>query len=169
MRDIERFNLMWLCSAMTAPLDSNQLYYFDGLGKIFFSSKPSLNMKSDIELFDMVDLIILPPLSADIRERLAEIDLENSEIVEIPRLNVQDKVSVQLLFLSKFPGVIHEESLRLAAEKQEDVSGFVLDEVLRRIETLAPMEPYWEDFKLKTIQYYLEKFTGVIGITLRML
>jgi len=76
---------------------------------------------------------------------------------------------VQLLFLSEFPGVIHEEKLRLAAEQQQDVQGFVLDLVFDENDTLSPMAPYWDDFKLKTIQYYLEKFTGLIGIILKML
>lgn len=169
MTDIERFNLLWLCNAMTAPVNFEEVYYFDGRSKKFFSSKPSLTDPVETEFYDMVGLTMLPSLSVDIRERMAEIDSEHSEIVEIPRLNVQDKVAVQLLFLSKFPGVIHEEELRLAAEKQADKFGFVLDEVLKHMETLAPMEPYWEDFKLKTIQYYLEKFTGLVGITLRML
>jgi hypothetical protein len=33
---------------------------------------------------------------------------------------------------------------------------------------LLPLSGYWEDFKLKTIQYYLEKFTGIIGIASKM-
>jgi hypothetical protein len=73
------------------------------------------------------------------------------------------------LFLSNFPGVIHEEVLRLAAEKQRDADGFVLDVLLDKDETVTPMMPYWEDFKLKTIQFYLEKFTGLTGITLKLL
>jgi len=169
MTDIERFNLLWLCNAMTAPVNTEDLFFFDGRSKKFFLSKPSLIDPLENELYDMVGLTMLPSLSVDIRKRLADLDSEHSEIVEIPRLNVQDKVAVQLLFLSKFAGVIHGEALRLAAEKQGDKFGFVLDEVLTHMETLAPMEPYWEDFKLKTIQYYLEKFTGLVGITLRML
>jgi hypothetical protein len=94
---------------------------------------------------------------------------EASDIVEIPRLTLQDKIAVQLLFLSNFPGVIYEEGLRLAAEKQKNIYGFVLDVVLEKDELLAPMIPYWEDFKLKTIQYYLEKFTGIIGVALKIL
>jgi hypothetical protein len=53
--------------------------------------------------------------------------------------------------------------------KQPDKNGFVLDVVMAENVMLPPMVPYWEDFKCKTIQYYLEKFTGVIGITLKML
>jgi hypothetical protein len=34
---------------------------------------------------------------------------------------------------------------------------------------LPPMLPYWDDFKQMTIQYYLEKFTGLIGIDLKMI
>lgn len=162
MTDLERFNLFWLCHAMTAPLKSEDLYYYDAQTKKFFTSKPS-------GLFDMVDLAVISPIATDLLERMADIDSEASEIVEIPRLNVQDKVAVQLLFLSKFPGVIHEEALRLAAEKQRDTDGFVLDALLDKGDVLAPMLPYWDDFKLKTIQFYLEKFTGLTGIALRLL
>jgi len=169
MTDIERFNLFWLSHAMTAPAVTEELYYFDGVNKKFFSAKPSLPDPGKTELFDMVDLPIIANLSAELLKRLADLDSEHSEIAEIPRLNVQDKIAVQLLFLSKFPGIVHEEAVRLAAEKQGDVYGFVLDELLNQGDVLAPMEPYWENFKLKTIQYYLEKYTGLIGITQKML
>ena len=162
MTDIERFNLFWLCHAMTAPAIAEETYYFDGQTKKFITAKPS-------GLFDMVDLPLIDPLAVDIGKRMADINSTVSQIVEIPRLNVQDKVAVQLLFLSKFPGVIHEDKLRIAAEKQQDMQGFVLDVVLNQNDTLEPMAPYWDDFKLKTIQYYLEKFTGLVGITLKML
>jgi len=147
---------------MTAPVKSEELYYYDARTKKSFTTKPS-------GLFDMVDLPVMPTIATDLLERMADIDSEASEIVEIPRLNVQDKVAVQLLFLSKFQGVIHEEALKLAAKKQQDAYGFVLDVVLGKGNALAPMVPYWDDFKLKTIQFYLEKFTGLIGITLRLL
>jgi hypothetical protein len=162
MTDIERFNLFWLCRAMTAPVKSKESYYYDARTKRFFVSKLA-------GLFDMIDLSMTAPEAEALLKRIADIGSEASEIVEIPRLNLQDKVAVQLLFLSKFPGVIHEEALRLAAEKQQDTGGFVLDTVLGREDVLGPMAPYWEDFKLKTIQYYLEKFTGLTGITLKML
>jgi hypothetical protein len=162
MTDIERFNLFWLCHAMTAPVIAEESYYFDGQTKKFFTARPD-------GLYDMIDLPLTSPLAETIKERLTDIDSEASEIVEIPRLNVQDKVAVQLLFLSKFPGVIHEEKLTLAVEQQVDAYGFVLDVVLDENDVLSPMAPYWDDFKLKTIQYYLEKFTGLTGITLKML
>jgi len=162
MTDLERFNLFWLCGAMTAAVKSRERYYYDARTGKFFAAGPS-------GLADMLDLPLAGPAAADIPERLADIDSETSEIVEIPRLNVQDKVAVQLSFLSRFAGVIHEESLRSDAEKQEDADGFVLDVVLVRNGVLAPMLPYWDDFKLKTIQYYLEKFTGLTGIALKLL
>jgi len=162
MTNIERFNLFWLCHAMTAPAIAEESYYFDGQTKKFFTAKSS-------GLFDMVDLPLIPPMAQDLAKRMAEIDSETSEIVEIPRLNVQDKIAVQLLFLSKFPGTIHEKRLRLAAEQQPDAYGFILDVDLDKNEVRSPIGPYWNDFKLKTIQYYLEKFTGLTGITLKML
>lgn len=161
MTDIERFNLYWLCHAMTAPAMAKELYYYDSLTKKFFFEKSGA-------LFDMVELPMLSPQAEDLIDRLADIDTEASAIVEIPRLNVRDKVSIQLLFLSKLPGIIHEESLRISAEQQEDAPGFMLDKLEAMDPALAPMLPYWEDFKLKTVQYYLEKFTGIIGITSKM-
>jgi hypothetical protein len=160
MTDIERFNLYWLCHAMTVPAAAEEIYYYDGFTKKFFVERSGI-------LFDMVDLPIMEP--DEFEERLMVIDSEASEIVEIPRLNVQDNVSVQLLFLSNFPNIIHEEGLRLMVEKQPDRKGFLLDVLLGENDALAPMVPYWDDFKLKTIQYYLEKYTGVIGITLKMI
>jgi|GEM_PF-2650115 len=162
MTDIERFNLYWLCHAMTVPVAATEIYYYDSFTKKFFVQKTGI-------LFDMVDLPLIAEQAADFSKRLAAIDSEASEMVEIPRLNVLDKVSIQLLFLTKFPGVIHEEKLMLSAEQQRDVPGFVLDKLEAIDEALTPMAPYWEDFKLKTIQYYLERFTGIIGITLKMI
>lgn len=161
MTDIERFNLYWLCLAMTAPVAAIERYYYDSATKKFFVEKAGI-------LSDMLDLQLVPAQTEDLEKRLRDLDTEASQIVEIPRLNVQDKVSVQLLFLSKFPGIIHEEALRLEAEQQPDARGFVLDKLEAMDSALSPMAAYWEDFKLKTVQYYLEKFTGIIGITSRM-
>lgn len=161
MTDLERFNLYWLCHAMTAPAAAKEQYYYDGFTKKFFVQKSGL-------LFDMVGLPLMTAQAEGLFKRLAAIDNEASVIVEIPRLNVRDKVSVQLLFLSKFPGIIHEEKLRTEAEQQQDLSGFLLDNLEFIDPALSPMLGYWEDFKLKTVQYYLEKFTGIIGITSKM-
>jgi hypothetical protein len=162
MTDLQRFNLYWLCNAMTAPTGSEDLYYYDGLTKKFFVLSSSV-------LLDMIGLCLPDGQAVELRKRLADIDSEASGIVGIPRLNIQDKVAVQLLFLSKFPGIVHEEKLRLAAEKQTDAQGFVLDKLEAMDEALAPVLPYWDDFKMKTIQYYLERFTGITGITQKML
>src|ERR1700759_1478935 len=99
MTDIERFNLFWLCHAMTAPSKTDEFYYYDGQTRRFFTLNAAF-------LFDMVDL---PIKDADLVERLAAIDTPASDIVEIPRLNLQDIIAIQLLFLSEFPGVIHKE------------------------------------------------------------
>jgi len=162
MTDLEQFNLFWLCYAMTAPVAAEERYYFDGLTKLLFEDKQQA-------LFDMVGLPLSDPIAEDLKNRMDAIDAEASQLVEIPRLNVQDKIAVQLLFLSKFPNIIYEEELRLSSEQQQDAYGFVLDTLDKRNADLAPMLPYWDDFKLKTIQYYLEKYTGLIGITLKML
>lgn len=119
-------------------------------------------------LLSMIDLPITGSERTEILRRIEHIDSNCSEIVEIPPLNIADKVAVQLLFLSKFLGITYEEQLRLDVEQQRDDYRFVLDILLNTNDLLAPMPPYWEDFKLKTIQHYLEKFTRVVGISLRL-
>lgn len=114
----------------------------------------------------MIDLHLPEPSFTDISTRLAGIDSESSEVVEIPRLNVQEKVSIQLVFLSKTPGFIHNENFRIAAEQHQDASGFKLDGTFAGHQPTASL---WENFKMKTIQYYLEKYTGLIGITSKSL
>ncbi|SDE00590.1 hypothetical protein SAMN05216464_103309 [Mucilaginibacter pineti] len=130
MTDIKRFKLYWLCHAMTAPVKSEYLYYYDAQTRKFFASRSGI-------LLDMIDLPVIEP--AALLKRLADENSDASEIVEIPRLDVPDKVSVQLLFLSNFPGVIHEDALKLAVEKQPDKNGFVLDVVLGENVVLAPL------------------------------
>jgi hypothetical protein len=98
MTDLERLNLFWLCHAMTAPVKSDELYYYDGRTKRFFTVKGP-------GLFDMVGLSIVGPEATELLARFADIDSETSEIVEIPRLNVQDKVAVQL-WLWKNSGIL---------------------------------------------------------------
>jgi len=169
MTDLEQFNLFWLCHAMTAPSKCGEAYYYDAGTKRFFYSKLVVPDPGKVELFDMIDLALPANVAADLLVRLVAVDSAGSEIVEIPRLNVQDKVSVQLLFLSNFTGIVHEEELRLDVEQQPDVYGFVLDVLLVNNKPLAPVLPYWDNFKLKTIQYYLEKFTGLAGITSKLL
>lgn len=153
---------------MTASVSCEEHYYYDGDSKKFFYTMQASIDTDDRLLLSMIDLPITGSERTELLRRIEHIDSNCSEIVEIPRLNVQDKVGVQLLFLSKFSGIHHEEELRLAVEQQKDNYGFVLDIITTKYDVLAPMEPYWEDFKLKTIQYYLEKFTGVVGISFRL-
>lgn len=56
----------------------------------------------------MVDLKVDAAASFALSEKLRKIDAESSCLVEIPRLQVSDKISIQLMFLSRFPGSIHE-------------------------------------------------------------
>jgi len=162
MTDIQRFNLLWLCYAMTAPVSAVESYYYDGESKRFFIQKPD-------GLLDMLELPLAAPESERLLKGLAAIDSERSVMVEIPRLNVQDKLAVQLLFLSGYPTIAQTEALRLAVERQEDAYGFALDQLVEQFDFVEAIPVYWEDFKLKTIHYYLEKFTGVIGITWKMI
>lgn len=61
MKDLARFNLLWLCHAMTASVTAEELYYYDGRSKKFFSTKPSPVNRGEQEVFDMVDLAIIAP------------------------------------------------------------------------------------------------------------
>lgn len=169
MTDLEKFNLLWLCYAMTAPSNAEETYYYDGKTKKFFYTKRSNVEGNELYIYDMLHLSITGEEAMKLSKKVEGIDSEQSEVVEIPRLNVQDKVAVQLLFLSKLSSTSYAEQLSLSVKQQSDTYGFKLDALLTDNPALHPVEPYWEDFKLKTIQYYLEKYTGVVGIGLRLI
>jgi len=168
MDQVQLFNLHWLCYAVTSPCNGEERYYYDGQNQKLFYTKP-VTGSNETEFFNMVDLRIDAFESLSLSARLGKIDEGSSSLVEIPRLHVSDKILIQLLFLSKFPGIIHHEDVRLAAEKQQDVQGFVLDKIFTENSGLSPAEPYWDEYKLKTIQYYLEIYTGIQGIALKLI
>ncbi|MDO3641310.1 hypothetical protein [Mucilaginibacter sp. L3T2-6] len=168
MNSLQLFNLHWLCYAMTAPGNGGARYYYDGQAQKFFCTKPVAG-REEPEFFNMVDLKVDVVESFALSEKLRIMEGESSFIVEIPRLQVSDKISVQLMFLSRFPGIVHEDDIRLVVEKQADAHGFVLDKMFAKNSALNPMEPYWEEFKFKTIQYYLEIYTGLQGIALKLI
>ena len=103
-------------------------------------------------------------ISSDIAVRLEWVNDESSEIVEIPRLNVTDKVTMQLLFLSSFEGVMHLQELITAVENQKDDYRMVLDTVLIENDTTAPITAYWDEFKLNTILEYTNRFLMINGL-----
>jgi hypothetical protein len=109
MTDIQKFNLLWLCHAMTVPNYCTERYFYDGeTKKIFYTVQP-FNPKQAIKVLDSIDMKILDTKREQLLERMKDIDLATSEVVEIPRLHITDKVNIQLLLLSKMVGVYHQD------------------------------------------------------------
>jgi hypothetical protein len=89
---------------------------------------------------------------------------ESSEIVEIPRINVTEKIDIQLNLLSRMPGTYWHNELIQAVENQKDDHKFVLDTVLIENNNSAAIASYWDEFKLQTVTNYILAFRKVTNI-----
>jgi hypothetical protein len=166
MSNFATFNLLWIAMAMTVPENTQERFYYDAVTKQFFYSRPLPDAPHRIELFDTIDLHLFDNDYDDIMVRLEWVNDESSQIVEIPRLNIEDKIAIQLLFLSNFHGVLFLQELISAVENQKDDYQMVLDTVLIENDSTAPMAPYWDNSKLQTITTYINNFANAVGIDL---
>ncbi len=165
MQDVE-YKLLWLLNAMTLPIaHTDERYYYDGQRQEFFFTIKVKESPNALVILNIYDLQYSLEIESDIAVRLERINDESSEIVEIPKLNVDDKVDIQLQFLSKIEGTYCHNDLLKAVYDQQDACA--LDEIPLRNANLEPMETYWDYYKLKTVLQYLTRFTESIGINLR--
>jgi hypothetical protein len=156
LTESERFNLLWLANAMTLPIGYLvERYYYDSRDKVFFSAITDSNLR--LTYVDRLNNELTIGYACDLSVRLEFIDDDSSEIVEISRFTVDEKISLQLEFLSKLPGTYWHNELLAAVEQQQDDYKFVLDTVLLENDNCAPMAPYWDDYKLQFVSQAIKK------------
>lgn len=161
---IDKEKVLFVILAMTVPLHSAEHYFYDSITELFFYTKPLTEGK--LALYNFYGFPLSEREYADIAVRLELIDDDVCEIMEIPRINTQEKIDIQLNFLSHFEGVYYLQELITAVENQEDDYKMVLDTVLIKNDSTAPMSSYWDDFKLQTIITYASIFSSAIGLNL---
>ena len=167
MNDFQQHNILWLASAITHPLHhTKRQHYYDGTLKMLFTRVRLDYCGAKYEVRNSADHIMPEEIASDLLVRLELIDDASSKIVEIPKLNVDDKIAIQTLFLNAFEGVCYYNELSGAVKAQQDDHRFVLDTVLVENENAAPMAPYWNDYKVRTVMEYLSTFASLIDIHL---
>jgi hypothetical protein len=164
MTNIQRVNLAWLAMAMTAPEFANERYYYDAVTELFFYTK---YIDNTVALYTFLDYPLSEREYNDISVRLELIDEEACEIVEIPRFSVQEKRAIQLDFLCNIENGYNLNDLITAVASQKDDYRMALDIVLNENSNYAPMTPFWEEFKLKTVFTSINRFTSKVGIELK--
>jgi hypothetical protein len=162
MNDVQKANILRTAMAMTAPEYANERYYYDSVTELFFYAKQIGD--NEVALYSLLDFPLSERQYGDISIRFEQVDDYDFEIVEIPRLNVSEKIEIQLDFLSQFYRVYHLEELISAVENQQDDYRMVLDTALIKNSYCAPMAAYWDEFKLKTMFDYIKHFTNSIGV-----
>jgi hypothetical protein len=149
---------------MTAPEFANERYYYDAVTELFFYTK---YIDNTVALYTFLDYPLSEREYNDISVRLELIDEEACEIVEIPRLSVQEKIATQLDFLCNIKTGYNLNKLITEVVNQKDDYKMVLDIVLSENNNYAPMAPFWEEFKLKTVFTSINRFTSKVGIELK--
>ena len=156
----ERYNLLWLANAMTLPVGYiNERYYYDSRDKVFFSS--ILNDSSCMYV-DRFNNELTIGYACDLSVRLEFINDDSSEIMEIPRFTMDEKIGIQLEFLSKMPGTYWHNELIAAVEQQQDDYKFVLDTVLIENDNSAPLTPYWNEYKLELVSSAINRLIRLL-------
>jgi hypothetical protein len=165
MTDTQRHNLLWLASAMTHPIHyTRRQHYYDEVHQLFFTRVMIDYNGAKFEIRDSFDKPLVDDVACDLLVRLELINDESSEIVEIPKLNVEDKIAIQTLFLKHFEGVYYYNEIQEAINRQQDDHKFVLDTVLIENDNAAPMASYWDDYKLRTMLEYITTFSERLGV-----
>ncbi|WP_345954768.1 hypothetical protein [Mucilaginibacter sp. PAMB04168] len=161
----QRHNLLWLASAITHPSHyTRRQHYYDEVHRLFFTRVKIDYNGARFEIRDSYDKPLVEDAASDLLVRLELINDASSEIVEIPKLNVEDKIAIQTLFLKHFEGVYYYNEIQEAINNQQDDHRFVLDTVLIENDNAAPMAPYWDDYKLRTVTQYINIFGNTVGI-----
>jgi hypothetical protein len=169
MTDTQRHNLIWLASAMTHPIHhTRRQHYYDEVRRMFFTRVMIDYNGARFEIRNSFDKPLVEDIASDLLVRLELINDASSEILEIPKLNVEDKIAIQTLFLKHFEGVYYYNEIQEAINRQQDDHKFVLDTVLIENDNSAPMAPYWDDYKLRTIREYIETFTQTLGLEFKI-
>lgn len=166
MTDTQRRNLLWLASAMTHPIHyTRRQHYFDEVHKLFFTRVMIDYNGARFEIKDCFNKPLVKDVASDLLVRLELINDASSEIVEIPRLNVEDKIAIQMLFLKHFEGVYYYNEIQEAIDRQQDDHKFVLDTVLVENDNTAPMATYWDDYKLRAVMEYISRYANGLNIS----
>ena len=154
--------LNWLANAMTLPSTClNERYYYDSRRNDFFSS---IQNNGHIIYVDRNNAEYPIDICIDLSVRMEFINDESSDLTEIPRYTLTEKIGLQLEFLSKLPGTYWHNKLIEAVEQQQDDFKFVLDTVLIENDSSAPMASYWFDYKLNFINESIIRFRQLVDL-----
>ena len=166
MTDIEMFNVIWITHAMSVPSSSTERYYYDGdTHKLFYVYTPPSGIEQII-IYNSVGLSLSELEFKEIMAKLGTIDTTGSQIIEVPRFAIKDKVTIQLLFMARYSLDKYYNDFYPIISLQEDQHGFALDILLSSNEDYHLIAVLWEDFKGKRVLQYITKFANALGVQL---
>ena len=161
----ERFNLYWLLRAITAPCNyCLEQYYYDLKRKELFSVLHLTDYSPAILILDKFSLRYPLDIESDLAVRLELITYKRMKIVEIPRMDITEKIDTQIQFLSILGDQLHQQEYIQAVIQQSETHGFVLDNLLKKYDSSAPIKPYWEYIKLQIAASRINKLIVNAGI-----
>ena len=156
--ETDNYSLLWLENAMTLPVGyPDQHYYLDVRTNNLFAL---VNMEENdcMVYVDRFYRELDVSAANELAERVAAADHKISQVFEIPRVTVDEKISLQLEFIAKLPQGSHISNLSEYVKQQPNDSSFVLDFVLSEDHKSALIAKYWEEYKLDTISRYINQF-----------
>jgi len=165
----ERFNLYWLLRAITAPCGYRlEQYYYDLKLKKLFSVLHLTDYSPAILILDKFSLRYPLDVESDLAVRLELVSYKRMKIIEIPRMDIAEKIGTQMQFLSILGDDQYQQEYIQAVIQQSETHGFVLDNLLKKHDSSAAIAPYWEHVKLQIAGMYVNKLTGNTGVKMEI-
>jgi|ERR1700754_2921877 len=130
----------WLSKAITLPENYNEAkYYYD---------------KQRCELFVIT--------------KTDNVLVNSTDILEIPRLNLKERVAIQMDFIHRIENFRLFDQIALEINKQDKASTFVLDNLLLADKKLNLLIDYWAEFKVEQLNYAINDFEDEHDINLKV-
>ena len=165
----ERFNLYWLLRAITAPCSyCLERYYYDLKRKELFSVLHLTDYSPAILILDKFSFRYPLDIEGDLAVRLELVAYRRMKIVEIPRMDITEKIDIQIQFLSMLGDKLHQQEYIKAVIHQNETHGFVLDNLLKKYDSSAPIRSYWEHIKLQVASTHIKKLILNAGIKMNI-
>jgi hypothetical protein len=169
MKVNERFNLYWMLRAITAPCSyCLEKYYYDLKRKELFSVLHLADYSPAVLILDKFSFRYPLDIEGDIAVRLELIAYRRMKIVEIPRMDISEKIGIQIQFLSILGDQLHQQEYTQAVIQQSETHGFVLDNLLKKYDSSAPLRSYWEHIKLQIAASHINKLILNAGIKINI-
>jgi hypothetical protein len=167
MTEQEETNINWLAMAVSLPTGyMGESCYYDKRDSCFFI----ITNLDHILIDDSIKACFINNYSEEeesfLVDKLKRLEAESQAIINIPRIGIDERVSMQMGFMARHEGVIYFNSLVNAIAEQDYTTTFVLDKTLSNNVELNSLVDYWWEYKVSQLITPINEFAASYSVDL---